>query len=120
MKKGRLKDLDWKKRFEHSKHVVFDEKDFKESGAKFQIVKFAPGESAKAHYHTQQTEVFYILAGKGIIKFNEKEYTAEKDDFFLCEIGDVHEFINISGEDLLVLVFRINEPPDGDIYWKDA
>lgn len=119
MKKGRIKDLDWKKRFSYTKHVIYDEKDFKKKGMKFQVVKFVPGESIKPHYHKVQTEVFYIAEGKGVVKLNGEEHTLEVGDFFLCEKGDTHEFINNSNEDLMVLVFRVDEPPDGDLNWVD-
>ncbi|MCK4670298.1 MAG: cupin domain-containing protein [Nanoarchaeota archaeon] len=46
-----------------------------------------------------------------------EEFRCKLDDFFLCEPGDVHEIINDTPEDFVILIFKTNEEDD-DIYWQ--
>ncbi len=117
MKQEKLSALDFKPRYTYLKEVPFSEKDLRCSGAKFQIVKFLPHTSIKPHFHKTTVEIFYVKHGTGIIKLNDKEFRCNSDDFFLCEPGDVHEFINDTNEDFVILVFKTNETEE-DIHWE--
>ncbi len=116
MKAKNLAKLDWKDRFTYVKNIPFDENDMKCKGAKFQIVKFKPNTSIKPHFHKKTVEIFYIKSGNGILKLNKEEFRCKPDDFFLCEPGDIHEFINNTKEDFVILIFKTNEEKE-DIFW---
>jgi len=116
MKVSSVRHLKWKDRFTYVKDVPFDEKDLHCPGTKFQIVKFKPHTSIKPHHHQKIYEIFYIRSGNGILKLNKKEFRCAPDDFFLCEPGDIHEFINDTDDDFVILIFKTNEEED-DIYW---
>ncbi len=116
IKAKKLSTLEFKPRYTYSKDVPFTEKDLRCSGALFQVVKFQPQTSIKPHVHKKTVEVFYVKSGTGIIKMNNKEFRCKPDDFFLCEPGDVHEFINDTNEEFVILIFKTNEK-DEDIYW---
>ncbi len=118
MKNGTLDTLQWKERYTYLKDVPFDEKDMKCKGAKFQIVKFLPHTSVEPHYHKKTIEIFYVQSGIGIIILNNKEFQCKPGDFFLCEPGDVHEFVNDTDEEFIILIFKTNETEE-DIYWKE-
>ena len=118
MKHNNINNLNWKERFTYLKDIPFDEKDLNCSGSKFQIVKFKPNTFIKPHYHKKTTEIFYIREGNAVLKLNNKEFKCKKDDFFLCEPNDVHEFINNTNQDLIVLIFKTNEE-ENDIYWTN-
>lgn len=118
MKFGRLDGLNWKDRFTYVKDVPFSEKDLHCAGTKFQIVKFRPHTSIKPHYHKKTYEIFYIRSGTGILNLNNKEFRCRPDDFFLCEPGDIHEFINDRDDDFVILIFKTNEVEDKDMYWN--
>lgn len=116
MKKLQFDKLEWKERFVYLKNVLFDENTLGQKGAKFQIVRFLPKTSIKPHFHKNVREIFYVKSGNGIIVLNNERYEAKADDIFLCEPNDLHEIINDSLEELVLLIFKINEDPE-DIFW---
>lgn len=116
MKQYSLGKLDWKDRFIYKKNILFDAADLHQPGAKFQIVRFLPHTKIGPHYHKRVREIFYIQAGQGIIIFNGKHYSAKTNDIFLCEPKDIHEVINDSNEEFVMLIFKTNEDPT-DITW---
>lgn len=118
LKEYKLEELEFKERFTYLKSIPFTEKDLRRKGSKFQIVIFKPKTRIKPHYHKKTCEIFYILRGSGILKLNEKEFKCSKDRFFLCEPEDVHEFINESEEELVILIFKTNEEKN-DIYFLE-
>ncbi len=111
------KNLKWIKRFSYLKNILFDEKSLNQEGAKFQIIRFLPHSRIGPHYHQKVTEIFYIRKGKGKFIFNGISHNGLKDDIFLCQPHDVHEVVNSSDEELIILIFKTNEDPS-DIYWK--
>ncbi len=115
MIKLKFSKLDWRRRYTYFKNVPFDEKELKQ-GIKFQIIRFLPDTRVGPHFHKKLTEIFYIKKGKGTIIFNKQKYEAMEDDIFLCQPKDVHEIINNSDGELIILNFKINENP-GDIFW---
>jgi quercetin dioxygenase-like cupin family protein len=118
MKKSSLNELDWKDRYTYVKDIPFNEDDLCCKGAKFQIVKFKPRTSIKPHYHKKTIEIFYIRSGTGVLRLNDVEFRCKQDDFFLCEPGDVHEFINDTDSDFVILIFKTNEEENTDMCWK--
>jgi quercetin dioxygenase-like cupin family protein len=121
MKFNKFKDLKFKDRkffnkVVYKKCIVFNEDDLISKGSKFQIVTFKPESRVKPHYHKKTTEIFYIKEGKGTLKLNGREYNFKKDDIFLCEPKDTHEFVNNTNKDFTVLIFKTNEEKD-DIFW---
>ena len=118
VKKRKLSELNWQERYTYVKDIPFNEKDLNCRGSKFQIVKFKPHTSIKPHFHKKTFEIFYIKGGSGILKLNEKEFRCQPDDFFLCEPEDVHEFINDTDEDFIILIFKTNET-ENDMFWKN-
>ena len=117
MKKGSIGMISWKDRYTYVKDVQFNAHDLNCPGSKFQIVKFKPGVAIASHFHKKTHEIFYIRSGTGILKLAGHEFRCASDDFFLCEPGDVHEFLNDTPEDFIILIFKTNEVEDTDIYW---
>jgi len=118
MKKGNLASLNWKDRLTFQKDTPFGEDDFKCEGAKFQIIKFKSHTDVKPHYHKKRTELFYVTKGTGKIIINKESFRVKPDDFFLCEVGDVHQFVNDTNDEFIILVFRTNEPKEDDLYFE--
>jgi mannose-6-phosphate isomerase-like protein (cupin superfamily) len=116
MKKRNLDDLKWGKRFTYLKNVVFDNRDLRQKGAKFQIIRFLPNSKIGPHYHKKVTEIFFILKGSGEFVFNGRTFKGKKNGIFLCEPGDVHEIINKNSRELVILIYKTNENPK-DIFW---
>jgi len=116
MKKYNIEKLNWKERFCYVKNIPFSADDLNCKGTKFQIVKFKPGVHLKPHYHKEICEIFYIQSGSGVLIMNCERFRCKADDFFLCEPGDVHGFLNDTTEDFIVLIFKTNEE-ESDIFW---
>lgn len=116
MKTGCLDLLKWQDRFTYVKDIPFTEKDLHCPGAKFQVVKFKPHTSIKQHHHKKTHEIFYIRNGTGILKLDHQIFRCKPDDFFLCQPGDVHEFINDTDQDFIILIFKTNEAEE-DMFW---
>lgn len=117
MRKSSLAELSWKERHTYVKDVPFDGKNLNCPGTKFQIVKFKPGTSIKPHYHKKTSEIFYIQSGNGVLKLNGQGFRCQPNDFFLCEPEDVHEFVNDTPKEFIILIFKTNEE-EVDFYWK--
>lgn len=116
MKKLQFSKLNWEERFVYLKNVPFDEKALNQKGAKFQIVRFLPKTSIEPHFHKKVYEIFYVRSGTGTVILNGQHNIAQKDDMFLCEPNDVHEIVNDSSEEFVILIFKTNEDP-ADIFW---
>lgn len=108
--------MEWKKRFTYLKNIVFEDKDLRQQGAKFQVVRFLPQAMIGPHAHQKVAEIFFVREGEGKFLFNGKPVIGRKDDMFLCEPGDVHEIINTGAGELVLLIFKTNEDP-ADITW---
>ncbi|MDO8660688.1 MAG: cupin domain-containing protein [Candidatus Woesearchaeota archaeon] len=117
MRADSLAKQKWKNRFTYVKTIPFDETALRSKGARFQIVKFLPQTAIEPHYHKNVTEIFYIRSGNGILRINNKEFRCKPDDFFLCEPGDMHEFLNDTDQEFIILIFKTNESAE-DIFFQ--
>lgn len=70
----------------------------------FSQATFAPGQVAPAHAHSDMHEVFFVLAGTGLMTVNGTDQSLSPGVCILVEPSDVHEVKNI-GEELLVLIY---------------
>lgn len=68
---------------------------------------FPPGELASAHSHDDMFEIFFVEKGRGTIKINGKPYPLEEGTCVTVELGDTHELINSSSEDLVIMYMGI-------------
>lgn len=105
---------------DYSKRIVFSGDDFEQQGHLLQVVTVPPRTKQRLHAHRQQTEVFYILEGQGVIYVGGKEFLTKPGDAFICSPGDEHSLWNQSNEDFRVVVFKIDKPEEDDTDWIDA
>jgi len=103
----------FRKEFNYDKSIVFDEKDFKVKGTKFQIVYFRNNTPVKPHYHLKTTELFYVISGTGYIRINKKMTKCSAGDAVVCKPKDIHAFGGI--DNFTIAVFKVNETK-GDNY----
>lgn len=73
----------------------------------FAQAKLSSGQISPAHSHQDMYEVFYVEAGKGIIKINDEEFPFERGNCVTVEPDEKHEIINNSSEDLIINYFAI-------------
>ena len=73
----------------------------------FSQAVFAPGQIASAHAHQDMSEVFFVSAGRGIIKIDSSEYELSSGICVAIEAGETHEVSNTGTEDLVLTYFGI-------------
>jgi len=106
----------WLKRRGYSKRILFAEDELESRGHLVQIVRSKAYTEIKPHYHKQTIETYYVLKGKAILSCGDKRFRARQGDAFLCKPGEIHGVNNDTGEEFLLLVFKINTK-ENDIYW---
>jgi quercetin dioxygenase-like cupin family protein len=107
----------WQNKQGYSKKLFLDEKDLNYPGALFQEIKIKPGETAEAHHHKTQTEIFYFLTKQGYWIINGEKKEFEVGDVLVIEPGDVHSTKNDTSEDYVYLAFKFKYDPQ-DLYWE--
>jgi len=117
MNKINLKQLKFKTRFEYLRSIVFEEKALQQKGAVFEVVKFPPNVQNKKHSHKRTTEIFFIKKGKGIIMIDGKKYPVQENDILLIPQECIHQVMNKSKKDLIILIFKTNSAED-DLYFS--
>jgi mannose-6-phosphate isomerase-like protein (cupin superfamily) len=70
----------------------------------FSQARFAPGNTATAHAHSDMCEVFFVEAGSGVIRVENQEYSLFPGNCIAIEPGELHEVIN-NGDTELVLTY---------------
>ena len=67
------------------------------------------------HYHTTNEEVFYVIAGNGILETFDEKYPITVGDIIVCPVGKsgAHKIVNTSEtENLVYLDVDTNNTPD--------
>ena len=88
-------------------------------GLRRYVVK--PGENIPLtglHYHDQQEEAFYVVAGELRIEVPDDEFVVEEDQFFVVEPGHAHRAYNDERSDENTIVLAVGAPSvmDGNPY----
>lgn len=118
VKSIKLDDVQFEKRLDHEKAVIFDDDDFG-SNTRVQLVRLGGGTYIKPHVHKVRSEVLQVVIGKGDVVVNGTVAATKPGEFVLIQPGDVHEVINRGKDSLVVAVFRINDPGDSDMIWVE-
>jgi quercetin dioxygenase-like cupin family protein len=78
-------------------------------------IRYNPGDTAAAHYHTDCHHVFCVLAGSGLLYTGEHGYRLAAGDSALVGPGEVHWFENDTPEDFSFVEFWA--PPPTQTIW---
>ncbi len=99
--------------------IVFDtleekeEKNFKGGEKSFQVRMHAgtynkimrgilvPGASIGLHTHEKNSEIVFVISGKGTMIYDDTKEILNPGDCHYCPMGHSHSFINESDEDLV-------------------
>ncbi|HEY9644431.1 MAG TPA: cupin domain-containing protein [Coleofasciculaceae cyanobacterium] len=73
----------------------------------FSQARFAPGQVAAAHTHTDMCEVFFVESGRGVIQINAQSYPLEAGVCVAVEPGEHHEVSNTGNTDLVLTYFGL-------------
>ena len=74
-------------------HVVSKER-LPQKGRLFSIITLEKGCGIGAHEHAEETEIYYVLEGEGILDDNGTEKVLGKGDCNICGGGDYHGIRN--------------------------
>ncbi len=70
-------------------------------------ITLKPGCSIGVHEHIEETEYYYILEGKGLVKESSGEITVEKGDTVITTDKQSHCIDNIGDSDLVFLAIIV-------------
>ncbi len=73
----------------------------------FSQAVFAPGQVAAAHSHPDMCEVFFVEAGEGTIKIDDRSYSLLPGTCVAVKQGEKHEIVNIGNNDLILTYFGL-------------
>lgn len=73
----------------------------------FSQARFAPGQVAAAHAHSDMCEVFFVEEGKGIIRIDQNDYPLTTGVCIAVEPGETHEVRNTGSEELVLTYFGL-------------
>lgn len=82
---------------------------------KLQEICIPPHETAKAHHHKIQTEVFYFLTDNGYRIVNNEKILPKKGDILVIEPNDMHTVVNDTDQEYVYLAFKVNYA-DNDLH----
>ena len=88
------------------KKVMLDSQDIPHL-TNFSQATFAPGQIASAHSHPDMFEVFFVSAGIGIMRIENKEYNLTPGVCIAIATGETHEVINTGTDNLVLTYFGI-------------
>ena len=61
------------------------------------------GVSIGLHKHESNEEIYYLVSGKGILTYDDKEYEMKSGDVSVCKIGHSHAFLAVDDCVLIVV-----------------
>ncbi len=76
------------------------------SHAQMMLVKMAPGGTSPAHRHPHP-QIFYVIAGTGIVRLDGKEYTLKPGSAVRVLDGELHDFVNTGTEELVMIELQV-------------
>ncbi|WAS95988.1 cupin domain-containing protein [Nannocystis punicea] len=70
------------------------------------------------HYHLREDEVFYILSGRGVLRYGDALHDVGAGDCISCPAGTgvAHQLANPYDEDLVYLAIGPNDPHEVCVY----
>lgn len=76
----------------------------------FEWVALVPGAEAGMHLHAHTEELFYFLAGTGVVILDGVEHQVGVGDLVLTPLGSRHAVINTGNVDLEYIVVEVFPP----------
>lgn len=117
MKIIKTEDKEWQQKTGYSKRIFVTGKDVSQPGLLVQELRVRPGETAKAHYHKEQTEIFYFLNDNGYFIVNGEKIPVTLGMILIIKPNDAHEVVNDSDKDFLYLAFKVKYA-ENDSFWE--
>lgn len=83
------------------------------------LTRLPPGNaSVPFHFHMREDEVFYVLAGRGVLRYGDELHAIGPGDCIRCLAGTqvAHQIANDGDEDLVYLAIGLNDPQEVCVY----
>jgi uncharacterized cupin superfamily protein len=83
------------------------------------VTRLPPGSvGCPFHYHMLEDEVFYVLAGEGVLRYGDELTPIRPGDCISCPAGTkiAHQIANTGAEDLTYLAIGPNDPNEVCVY----
>jgi mannose-6-phosphate isomerase-like protein (cupin superfamily) len=92
--------------------------DYQDSPLGLRVYEAAPGEQfgLSYHYHDEQVEVFYVLAGRLHVETPDEEYVVEEDQAFVVEPDSPQRAYNPADADEPVRALAMGAPSVDDAH----
>jgi len=70
------------------------------------------------HMHQREDEVFFVLSGRGTLRYGERLYSLKAGDCVSCPAGTgvAHQLANTAEEDLIYLAVGSHDPDEVCVY----
>jgi mannose-6-phosphate isomerase-like protein (cupin superfamily) len=81
-------------------------------------IRYHPGDTAAAHYHTDCHHLFYVLEGRGVLHSDDAERWLAPGTVAVVGPGEVHWFSNPTDANFAFVEFWA--PPPKDTVWVKA
>jgi quercetin dioxygenase-like cupin family protein len=69
-----------------------------------------PGQDQRIHSHAESDKIYFVLRGKGSFHIAGSEKELGAGEAVIARPGDAHGVKNVSGDDLVLLVFMTPRP----------
>jgi len=82
-------------------------------------VRVPPGRTAVPfHMHQGEDEAYFVLSGRGVLRYGDKLYPLRAGDCVSCPAGTgiAHQIANNSAEDLIYLAIGPHDPDEVCVY----
>ena len=73
----------------------------------FSRARLLPGQSARAHRHTDMWEVFFVERGVGVLRVEGAGQTLAPGVCVAVEPGEEHEIVNTGSDELVLSYFGV-------------
>ncbi len=87
---------------------LFTQEDFQTKCDFVDYAKLPPNTSIGLHKHGDNEEMYFVLAGTGLMRVDGEEFRVSKGDIIPNKIGGSHGLQNDGGESLEILVFQVS------------
>jgi uncharacterized cupin superfamily protein len=70
------------------------------------------------HYHLREDEAFFVLSGKGVLRYGDELHELSPGDCVSCPAGTriAHQIANVQDEDLVYLAIGLRDPHEVCVY----
>jgi len=82
-------------------------------------VRVPPGRTAVPfHMHQREDEVYFVLSGRGVLRYGDDLYPLRAGDCVSCPagMGTAHQIANHSNDDLIYLAIGPHDPDEVCVY----